>query len=117
RVLKTGGRAVIEIANKKNILEILRWCFGRSKMRPFALPPSRRGVQDFYNFHPRYAEKIFKQNNLRIKKTLGASNFRLPLLKKVFGTPLLCFKERLVQGFSGWLKLSPSVYYLLEKTA
>jgi ubiquinone/menaquinone biosynthesis C-methylase UbiE len=115
RVLKTGGRAVIEIANKRNILEILRWCLGRSKMRPFALAPSSRGAKDFYNFHPRYAEKIFKQNNLRIKKTLGASNFRLPLLKKICGTPLLCFKERLAQGISGWLKLSPSVYYLVEK--
>jgi ubiquinone/menaquinone biosynthesis C-methylase UbiE len=114
RVLKTGGHAVIEIANKRNLLEILRWCFGRSKMRPFALEPASRGA-DIYNFHPRYAEKIFKQNNLQIKKTLGASNFRLPLLKKIFGVPLLCFKERLAQGLSGRLKLSPSVYYLLEK--
>ena len=115
RVLKPGGHAVVEVANKRNILEILRWCLGRSKMRPFALEPTSRKAKGFYNFHPQYAEKFFKQNNLRIKKTLGVSNFRLPILKKIFGTPLLCFKERLVQGVSGWLKLSPSVYYLLEK--
>ncbi|MDR2429244.1 MAG: class I SAM-dependent methyltransferase [Candidatus Margulisbacteria bacterium] len=115
RVLKPGGRAVIEIANKRNILEILRWCCGRSKMRPFSLEPASRNARGFYNFHPRYAEKIFAQNNLRIKKALGVSNFRLPVLKKIFGAPLLCFKEKLVQGLSGRLKLSPSVYYLLEK--
>ncbi|MDR1452466.1 MAG: class I SAM-dependent methyltransferase [Candidatus Margulisbacteria bacterium] len=115
RVLKPGGRAVIEIANKRNILEILRWGVGRSKMRPFALEPASRNAKGFYNFHPRYAEEIFKRNNLRVKKALGASNFRLPLLKKILGAPLLCFLERLAQGVSGRLKLSPSIYYLLER--
>jgi len=116
RVLKPGGQAIIEIANKRNILEILRWLGGRSKMRPFSLSPADRNGKGFYNFHPRYVREIFRQNNFKIKKVLGVSNFRIGFLKKL-GAPLLCFAERLTQGISGRLKLSPSLYYLLEKTA
>jgi len=114
RVLEPGGQAVIEIANKRNVLEILRWLAGRSRMRPFSLEPADRNGKGFYNFHPRYVEKIFRQNNLRVKKVLGVSNFRAGFLKRL-GLPLLCFAERLTQGISGRLKLSPSLYYLLEK--
>lgn len=114
RVLKTGGRAIVEIANKRNLLEILRWLFKRSAMRPFSLEPTSRNQAGFYNFHPKYVEKIFRQNNLRIKKVLGADNFRAGFLKKL-GSPALCFAERLTQGLSGRLKLSPSIFYLLEK--
>ena len=114
RILKPGGRAVIEIANKRNILEILRWCLGRSQMRPFSPEPASRNRAGFYNFHPRRTEEIFRQNGLKIKKVLGVSNFRAGFLKKL-GAPVLCFAERLAQGLSGRLKLSPSLFYLLEK--
>jgi len=114
RILKPGGRAVLEIANKRNILEILRWCLGRSALRPFSPEPADRNGKGFYNFHPRYAEKIFRQNGLQIKKVLGASNFRAGFLKKL-GLPVLCLAERFTQGLSGRLKLSPSIFYLLEK--
>ena len=48
RVLKPGGQAVIEIANKRNLLEILRWLCGRSKMRPFSLEPADRSGKGFF---------------------------------------------------------------------
>ncbi|GBR77287.1 SAM-dependent methyltransferase [Candidatus Termititenax persephonae] len=116
RVLRPRGRAVIEAANKRNVLEILRWLTGRSKMEPFSLQPTSRNDQGFYNYHPRYVERIFRQNNLQIKKVLGVSSFRAGFLKKICGPAPLCLAERLAQGSAGRLRLSPSLYYLLEKT-
>ncbi|WP_461256991.1 class I SAM-dependent methyltransferase [Treponema sp. R80B11-R83G3] len=85
RILKTGGIAVIEIANKRNIFEVARYLIGHSTLRPFSLEPERRNMAGFYCFHPRYVESIFRQNGLRVKRTLG------------------------------WLKWGTSIYYLLVK--
>lgn len=113
RILKPGGRAVVEIANKRNLLEILRWCLGRSKMRPFSLEPTSRNEKGFYNFHPAYVERVFKQNGLKIRKVLAVSGLRLKVAKKFLGTPLLCALEYILQYAP--LKWTPSIYYLLEK--
>jgi len=85
RILKIGGIAIIEIANKRTLFEIVLWCFGRSALRPFSQEPENKVIPCFHYFHPHYVERIFKQNGLRVKKTLG------------------------------WFKLSPSIYYLLVK--
>ncbi|MDR1998244.1 MAG: class I SAM-dependent methyltransferase [Candidatus Margulisbacteria bacterium] len=115
RVLKPGGQAVLEIANKRNLLEILRALSGRSKMRPFSLEPASRNAQGFFNFHPRYVEAAFARQNLRVKKILAVSSLRLGLLKKLLGYPVLSALEYVLQGPTGRLRLSPSLYYLLEK--
>ncbi|MDR2431478.1 MAG: methyltransferase domain-containing protein [Candidatus Margulisbacteria bacterium] len=113
RVLKPGGRAVVEIANKRNLLEILRWCLGRSQMRPFALEPTSRGAKGVWNFHPLYAEQVFRESGLRIKKSLSVSGLRFGPLKKILGRRLLCALEYPSQRLG--MKLTPSLYYLLEK--
>jgi len=85
RILKIGGIAIIEIANKRNLFEIALWCFGHSTLNPFSLEPENKGISYFNYYHPLYVERIFKQNGLCVKKTLGL------------------------------FKLSPSIYYLLVK--
>ena len=114
RVLKPGGSAVVEIANKRNILEIMRFFSGRSRMRPFALEPVSRNAKGFWNFHPRYVEQIFRKNHLHVRQVLGVSSLRLGLFKKFPGARALCALEYVLQ-YTGWLKLAPSLYYLLEK--
>jgi ubiquinone/menaquinone biosynthesis C-methylase UbiE len=115
RVLKPHGTFVIEIANKRNVLEIIRYLLGKSTMRPFDLAPTSRNDKGFYNFHPAYVEALFAKQNLKIKKVLFVSFFRLPILKKVLGWRVLSALEWLVQYPLGFLKLSPSIYYQLEK--
>jgi ubiquinone/menaquinone biosynthesis C-methylase UbiE len=115
RVLKPGGKLIIEIANKRNVLEILRWVFGKSTMQPFSLATMSRNSKGFYNYHPAYVEGLFKKHNLKVRKVLGAALFRLPILKKVFGQQNLAMLESLLQEAAGLVKLSPSTYYLLEK--
>lgn len=115
RVLKPQGKLIMEIANKRNLLEIIRELLGRSTMQPFDLAPTSRNEKGFYNFHPTYVEDIFEKNGLKIKTVLFVSFFRLPILKKVLGWRVLAGLEWLVQRPLGLLKLSPSIYYLLEK--
>jgi ubiquinone/menaquinone biosynthesis C-methylase UbiE len=117
RVTKAKGSLVIEIANKRHILQIIRFFLGRSKFNPFSLEPVSRNEKGFYNYHPAYVEGLLKQNNFKVKRVLAVSNFRHPLLKKIFGPQLLLSFENFWQNLGGLFKLSPSIYYLAVKNA
>jgi ubiquinone/menaquinone biosynthesis C-methylase UbiE len=114
RVLKSGGVAVIELANKRSLAEITRRFCGRSALHPFSLEPESRGTTGFYYFHPHYAERIFERNGLRVKKTLAVTGIRRHVRTKFF-TPLLYALEYLLQYMIGGFKWSPSLYYLLVR--
>ncbi|MDR2701998.1 MAG: class I SAM-dependent methyltransferase, partial [Spirochaetaceae bacterium] len=115
RILKSGGLAVIEIANKCGLFEIARRCCGRSALRPFSLEPESRGKAIFFYFHPRCVERIFEQNHLRVKKTLAVSGLRRHVSQKFACAPLLYALEYLLQYTIGFFKWSPSLYYLLVR--
>lgn len=115
RVLKKGGKLIIEIANKRHLLQLARALVGRSEFNPFELQPVSRNEKGFYNYHPRYIEKLLRQNGLEIKRTLAVSNFRSNILKRIFGPGILILLENMVQSIGGLFKLSPSIYYLAEK--
>jgi ubiquinone/menaquinone biosynthesis C-methylase UbiE len=115
RIVKPTGKVIIEIANKRHVLQIIRMLFGKSKFNPFSLEVVSRNEKGFYNYHPKYVENIFIKHRLKIKRVLAVSNFRSNILKKVFGVKLLLFIESFIQKPLGFLKLSPSIYYLLEK--
>ena len=115
RIMKPGARFVVEIANKRNVLEIIRYALGRSTMRPFDLAPTSRNDKGFYNFHPAYVEALFKKQGLHIKAVLFVSFLRLPILKKILGWRVLAAIEWCIQWPLGFLKISPSLYYSLEK--
>ena len=115
RILKNGGIAVIEIANKRSIFEIARWLCGRSTMRPFSPEPASRNKVGFYYYHPRYVERIFHQNGLRVKKTVAVSGLRRHVRANSKAVPLLYALEYLLQYTIWWIKWSASIFYLLEK--
>jgi ubiquinone/menaquinone biosynthesis C-methylase UbiE len=117
RILKNGGTAVVEIANKRNLPEIFRRLRGRSPLHPFSVEPecnNKAGV--FYWFHPRHVEQIFYKNGLRVKKVLAVSGLRL-YISNNFLEALLYALELFLQYTFGRLKWSPSLYYLLGKGA
>jgi ubiquinone/menaquinone biosynthesis C-methylase UbiE len=99
RILKIGGIAIIEIANKRNLFEIALWCFGHSALHPFTLEPENKVIPCFYYYHPLYIERIFKQNGLCVKKTLG-------LFKLSSSIYYLLVKEKEVSGTTFFRKRS-----------
>ncbi len=115
RVIKPQGKLIIEIANKRHILQVLRFIARRSAFNPFEHQPISRNAKGFYNYHPAYVEVLLKQNNFKIKRVLSVSNFRNNILKRIFGPKFLIILENIVQDLMGLFKLSPSIYYLAEK--
>lgn len=118
RILKPGGVAVIEVANKKTLPKMFRYWFKKSDVNPFSLEPAHLcdlNEQGFYNYHPKYIEEVFKKSGFKIDKVLSVSNFRSAKLKKMFGTKNLVRMEKSAQKLLAPIRFAPSIYYRLVK--
>ncbi len=118
RVLKPGGVAVIEVANKRTLPKIARFVTRRSKVNPFDKKPANYkeiSANGFYNYHPKYVEDIFDKVGFKMERVLSVSNFRSKTLKKVFGTNNLVKMENSAQQMLASIRFAPSIYYKLRK--
>ena len=115
RILKTGGEAVVEIANKKHFLQIVRHLLKRSPYDPFAQETISRNQKGFFNYHPAYIEALFKKEGLAVADKLSVSNFRNGLFKKILGLKFLCALEKILQRPLAKIEFGPSIYYLVKK--
>ena len=114
-VLRDGGTFIFEYANKKNLLEILRYLFRRPNIGPFNYKPSKRKSNIYYNFHPDYIRDMLLENGFVIEEELAVSIFRNDFLKKVFGWRFLSGLERWLQRPLARLHPGPSVFVKARK--
>lgn len=118
RILRPGGTAVIEVANKRTLPKMFRYWFKKSDVNPFDRAPSHlKGVDSdgFYNYHPKMIEQVFKNAGFEIVEVLSVSNFRSTSLKKLFGTKNLIRMENSAQKILAPVRFAPSIYYRLIK--
>lgn len=118
RVLKPGGVAVIEVANKRTLPKIARYVTRRSDVNPFDLKVANYkeiSKDGFYNYHPKYVEEIFEKIGFKCERVLSVSNFRSGALKKLFGTKNLVKMEDKAQKALAPIRFAPSIYYKLRK--
>ena len=118
RVLKPGGVAVIEVANKRTLPKIARFLTGRSKVNPFDKKVANYkeiSKDGFYNYHPKYVEEIFETTGFKCERVLSVSNFRSKALKKMIGTDRLVKMEDTAQKALAPIRFAPSIYYKLRK--
>lgn len=118
RVLKPGGVAVIEVANKRTLPKIARYLTHRSKVNPFDKTPANYkniAKDGFYNYHPKYVEEMFEKQGFKLEKVLSVSNFRSKSLKKIFKTDRLVKMENGAQSLLAPIRFAPSIYYKLRK--
>lgn len=118
RVLKPGGVAVVEVANKRTLPKIVRYATRQSKVNPFdkSVANYKEISKDgFYNYHPKYVEEIFNKTGFKTEKVLSVSNFRNRGLKKLFGTKNLVKMEDKAQKALAPIRFAPSIYYKLRK--
>lgn len=118
RVLKPGGVAVIEVANKRTLPKMVRYATRQSKVNPFdkSVANYKEISKDgFYNYHPKYVEEIFNKTGFKTEKVLSVSNFRSRGLKKLFGTKNLVKMEDKAQKALAPIRFAPSIYYKLRK--
>lgn len=118
RVLKPGGVAVIEVANKRTLPKMARYVFKRSKINPFDKSIANFpeiSKSGFYNYHPKYVEECFARLGFKTEKVLSVSNFRSRAMKKIFKTKNLVKMEDLAQSALAPIRFAPSIYYKLRK--
>ncbi|MBR3253283.1 methyltransferase domain-containing protein [Candidatus Saccharibacteria bacterium] len=118
RVLKPGGVAVIEVANKRTLPKMARFVTGRSKVNPFDKKVANYkeiSANGFYNYHPKYVEEIFDKVGFSKEKVLSVSNFRNKTLKKILKTNNLVKMEDKAQSVLAPIRFAPSIYYKLRK--
>ena len=118
RVLKPGGVAVIEVANKRTLPKMARFITRRSKVNPFDKKVANYkeiSKNGFYNYHPKYVEEIFDKTGFKREKVLSVSNFRSKGLKRLFGTKNLVKMEDKAQKVLAPIRFAPSIYYKLRK--
>lgn len=118
RILKPGGVAVIEVANKRTLPRMVRYWTKKTDANPFSLEPIHLKEIDadgFYNYHPKYIEGVFKKSGFQIDEVLSVSNFRSAKLKQIFGTKNLIRFEKSAQKLLAPVRFAPSIYYKLVK--
>lgn len=118
RVLKPGGVAVIEVANKRTLPKMARFVLGKSKVNPFDKKVANYkeiSKDGFFNYHPKYVEELFDKTGFKCEKVLSVSNFRSKSLKKMFGTKNLVKMEDKAQKILAPVRFAPSIYYKLRK--
>ncbi|MCK5567078.1 MAG: class I SAM-dependent methyltransferase, partial [Actinomycetia bacterium] len=109
RILKNGSLYLLEFANKRNLKNILRFFAGKMDTSPFNLVPSQVG-ETIKNYHPKDIYKKLAARDIRIKKIISVSNFRLGILKKIFGNRLLIFFEAIYQKIFSFITWGPSIF-------
>ena len=107
RALGSGGRFILEYANKRNIKAILRHLARRSAWNPFSHEPVEF-VELNYNFHPVYMDEQLTARGFETLRTVPVSWLRLGALKRTLPTGALVKLDQALQA-SGW-RVSPSIF-------
>jgi ubiquinone/menaquinone biosynthesis C-methylase UbiE len=117
RVLKPGGTFILEYANKRHMLEILKKIIGKSPKDPFKLAPYQYPGAIYFNFHPKYMKMQTRSAGFKIIKKISISNVRWPVFKRLLKPSLLTVFDRLVRPFFSFFALGPSIILVLKKPA
>ncbi|MDD3474772.1 MAG: methyltransferase domain-containing protein [Candidatus Dojkabacteria bacterium] len=120
RILKNDGVYIQEFANKKHIKARVKAILHRDKeinsLEPYQQPTiNLEGAKGdgvpFLNYHSKYIENLLKEEGFQLEKKQGCSYFRIPLLKKIFGTKILVILEKVFQHFFAKTDISPSIFF------
>ena len=120
RVLVPGGYLILEVANKLHMkARFLALLKGKSNWLASPNPISRKsGNEDdipFVNHNPTTIENELLINRFEIISVQSVSNFRSPLLKKIFPVKIIIFFELLMQRPLARFWFGPSIYFLARK--
>jgi ubiquinone/menaquinone biosynthesis C-methylase UbiE len=120
RVLKPGGRAIIEIANSNHFLNRLRMYskLKRIPLTPLKIGKASNGITEdtpFVNHNPHQIATDLNSAGLKIVRKLSVSNLRNESLKKLFSLSVLVAIESVLQVALSPVDFGPSVFMLVEK--
>lgn len=109
--LCSGGKFILEYANKRHLKSILRYFVGRNAWNPFSMEPVEF-VDLNFNFHPDYMGAKIAQSGFDTLHVVPVSWLRLGILKRTLPMTVLSGIDNLLQR-TGW-RLAPSVFLDLQ---
>lgn len=116
QILKDDGVFILEIANKihfKSVLiNSLKGNF--SYFKKDSISVASKDVT-FLNHHPKHVEELLRKNGFIVERRLSVSNFRLPVIKKLFPYALLLGLENISQDILPPIYFGPSIFYKIRK--
>ncbi len=117
RVLKKDAVFILEVANKRNWLEIVRKLLGKKDaLNPFSRTPENRSQKGLtYNFHPAYIREKLAEHGFVIVSKVDSSLLRSPILKKIVGQSRLAFIEKLIPFWVRKTSYTPSIFFKINK--
>lgn len=123
RVLKPDGFLILEFANKIHCRANLRaWLKGDPSFVSNQRSVDQRSQESiaqesipFLNHHPRFISHSLEKAGFKIIDRLSVSNFRHPILKKLFPHNLLITLETACQKPLAKCSFGPSIFLLAQK--
>jgi hypothetical protein len=116
KVLSDEGVFILEVANKihfKSVLSnVLKANF--SYFNKDSISVATKDVT-FLNHHPKKVEEFLENSGFQVEGVLSVSNFRHPMLKKIFPLKTLIFLEKIVQKIGASVYFGPSIFYKAKK--
>src|SRR5258708_2718626 len=116
KILKPGGYFILEFANSAHFKSRVR---NFVKFRSVPLGPMQVNVHEkevtFVNHHPTTVKKLLRQEGFVILSELSVSNFRSPILKRLFSVETLLLWERMTQKFFVPIHFGPSIFILAKR--
>ncbi|MFA7308548.1 MAG: methyltransferase domain-containing protein [Patescibacteria group bacterium] len=114
RTIKESGYAVIEYANKRHFLAVVKYFMRKGKRNPFKHEPEDQSDL-FYNFHPTWIEGKIRKSGLSIRRILSVSNLRAGLIKKILPVSVMVLLEKVFQILFAPIRFAPSIFVLAQK--
>lgn len=120
RILKPNGVFLLEFANSANFKSQLINFLQPVPQIPIEKRSSaniRRQTIAFVNHHPNTIKFLLTKHGFTIEKTLSVSNFRSPLLKRIFPLNWLIWLESILQPLLAGIFFGPSIFILAKKAS
>lgn len=115
-ILKPGGYFLLEFANSTHFKSrVLHYMTLRTiPVEPLHVNADEKEIP-FVNHHPAFVKKLLRREGFIILQELSVSNFRSPLIKKLFSVPTLLRWEESVQKLLAFMHFGPSVFILAKR--
>ncbi len=114
RILKLHGHFIIEIPNKRHLLNIARFLLKKTTENPFSHKPLVK-KETFINYHPTHIVMLLREAGLIPIAVQNTSFLRSEKLKKKISPGLLSAVDTLFSACFSFLNMAPSIYILCEK--
>jgi ubiquinone/menaquinone biosynthesis C-methylase UbiE len=121
RVLKSGGYAIVEVANYAHARNRLKHFVKGKKLpvEPVDIRSAANRREDeipFVNHNPKTVLAQLEKAGLKVEKTLSVSNLRSPTLKKIVPKVVMLGVEKRLQKPLSKSYFGPSIFFLAKKS-